>query len=64
MPVADRERVFRAGERLDEQIPGTGLGLAIVRDIAELYGGAAWIEDGGLGGIRACVELPAFSPAS
>ncbi|MCX7384590.1 MAG: ATP-binding protein, partial [Alphaproteobacteria bacterium] len=63
MPIADRERVFRAGERLDEQVPGTGLGLAIVRDIAELYGGAAWIEDGALGGIRACVELPAVPPA-
>ena len=64
MPVIDRERVFRAGERLDEQVPGTGLGLAIVRDIAELYGGAAWIEDGDLGGVRACVELPTVAPAT
>ncbi|MGE0222496.1 MAG: sensor histidine kinase [Acetobacteraceae bacterium] len=63
MAAEDRERVFRAGERLDEKAPGTGLGLAIVRDVAELYGGRAWIEVASLGGIAAQLELPLVSSA-
>jgi signal transduction histidine kinase len=58
LPIDARERVFEAGERLDERTPGSGLGLAIVRDIATLYGGRAWIEDSPLGGVAACLELP------
>ena len=36
---------------------------AVIWITAELYGGAAWIEDGALGGIRACVEFPAAPTA-
>ncbi len=61
MPADMRERVFQAGERLDERMPGTGLGLAIVRDITALYGGRVWIDDSELGGVAVHVELP--SPA-
>jgi signal transduction histidine kinase len=42
---------------------GSGLGLAIVRGTATAHGGAAWLEDAGLGdagpGLRAMVRLPA-----
>ena len=58
LPKEARERVFAAGERLDEATPGSGLGLAIVRDIATLYGGRAWIDASPLGGASACLELP------
>ena len=58
MPAAARERVFQAGERLDEQTPGTGLGLAIVRDVTSLYGGNCWIETSELGGAAVILELP------
>lgn len=59
MPPDARERVFEVGERLDEMTPGTGLGLAIVRDLAQAYGGRAWIAEAAGGGTAACVELPA-----
>jgi signal transduction histidine kinase len=58
MAVEARERVFEAGERLDEQTPGTGLGLAIVRDVTTLYGGRCWIDTATLGGAAVHVELP------
>ena len=62
MPEADRERVFQAGARLDEQNPGTGRGLAIVRDITELYGGQVWIETSDRGGAAVHLELPIVPP--
>lgn len=62
LPKNAWEKVFGVGERLDERTPGSGLGLAIVRDLATLYGGRAWIEQAKLGGVAACIELPA--PAS
>ncbi len=58
MPAEAHERVFTAGERLDELVPGTGLGLAIVRDIAEIYGGSAWLDASSLGGVAAHIALP------
>jgi signal transduction histidine kinase len=58
MPEEMWDRVFSAGERLDESTPGSGLGLAIVRDLATLYGGKAWIESSTLGGAAAVLELP------
>lgn len=56
-----RERVFEAGERLDELTPGTGLGLAIVRDVTSAYGGQCWIGTSDLGGAAVFVALPAPS---
>jgi signal transduction histidine kinase len=59
-----REHVLRRGVRLDEEAPGSGLGLAIVRDLAEAYGGAVVLESSPLGGVRACLTLPAQSEAT
>jgi signal transduction histidine kinase len=58
IPPETRDRVFLAGERLDEQTPGTGLGLAIVRDVTSLYGGSCWIETSEFGGAAVILELP------
>jgi len=59
MPPDAMERVFTAGERLDEAMPGSGLGLAIVRDIARLYGGDAWLARSDLGGMAANITIMA-----
>lgn len=58
LPPESWDVVFDLGERLDEKAPGSGLGLAIVRDLAQLYGGRAWIETAPQGGVRAVLELP------
>jgi signal transduction histidine kinase len=59
LPVHMRDRVLQRGVRADEGAPGSGLGLAIVRDLAELYGGTITLEGSTLGGLRACLRLPA-----
>ncbi len=53
------ETVFQRGLRADERTSGSGLGLGIVRDLAQLYGGSASLETGGLGGARVVITLPA-----
>ncbi len=55
-----RAQVGARGERLDESVPGSGLGLAIVRDISRLYGGFFALDASPLGGVKACLELPAI----
>lgn len=59
VPAEERETLFERGKRLDEHVPGTGLGLAIVRDIVELYGGSAYLEEASLGGLAVILRLPA-----
>jgi len=59
VPEEDINTLFERGKRLDERVPGTGLGLAIVRDIVEMYGGQARLEQAPLGGLRAVLRLPA-----
>jgi signal transduction histidine kinase len=59
LPPSMRDRVLQRGVRADEAAPGSGLGLAIVRDLAELYEGTIALEDSPLGGLRACLRLPA-----
>ncbi|MFZ5790587.1 MAG: sensor histidine kinase [Pseudomonadota bacterium] len=63
LPEAQREAVFRRGNRLDESVPGTGHGLAIVREIAELCDGAVRLEQAPQGGLRAVLTLPAIDGA-
>jgi hypothetical protein len=59
LPAEAQERVFKIGERLDDQVPGSGLGLPIVRDLARLYGGEISLNDSTHGGLRATLTLPA-----
>jgi signal transduction histidine kinase len=56
---AEREKVVKRGQRLDETKPGSGLGLSIVADLAHLYKGRFALEPSPEGGLRARLELPA-----
>jgi signal transduction histidine kinase len=56
---AERARVARRGQRLDESKPGSGLGLAIVVDLAGLYQGSLTLGGAPIGGLRAELILPA-----
>jgi signal transduction histidine kinase len=56
---AERERVARRGQRLDESKPGSGLGLSIVLELATLYGGGLSLSNAPIGGLRAELVLPA-----
>ncbi|WP_079152855.1 sensor histidine kinase [Streptomyces malaysiensis] len=72
IPAADRPRVFERFTRLDEarsrEAGGSGLGLAIVSKVVTAHGGTVHADqdpapdDGGLGGARLVVRLPAASP--
>jgi signal transduction histidine kinase len=59
LPAEALDRVFKIGERLDDQVPGSGLGLPIVRDLAHLYGGEISLNNSARGGLRATLTLPA-----
>lgn len=50
VPVDQRERILRRGERLDAQHPGHGIGTAVVKDILESYEGELFLEESELGG--------------
>jgi signal transduction histidine kinase len=60
--LRDRKRIWERFTRLGRDgsavVAGTGIGLAIVRELAELHGGGAWVEDAPGGGARFVVELP------
>jgi signal transduction histidine kinase len=56
---AQRAKVVKRGQRLDETKPGSGLGLSIVADLAHLYKGRFELEPSPEGGLRARLELPA-----
>jgi signal transduction histidine kinase len=58
LPPEGLDRVFKIGERLDDQVPGSGLGLPIVRDLAHLYGGDISLNNSAPGGLRATLTLP------
>jgi two-component system, OmpR family, osmolarity sensor histidine kinase EnvZ len=62
IPVADRDRAFRAFIRLDPSrnpsTGGIGLGLTIARDVARSHGGEVTLETSPRGGLRARVHLP------
>jgi signal transduction histidine kinase len=59
LPADALERVFKIGERLDDQVPGSGLGLPIVLDLARLCGGDISLTNPSRGGLRATLRLPA-----
>lgn len=59
IPLAERERIFDRGARLDTGKPGTGLGLAIVRDVVEIYGGTVSLDESeDMGGLLVKLRLP------
>ena len=59
IPVDQRARILRRGERLDAQHPGQGIGLAVVKDIIDSYGGELGVIQPELGGaaFRLCLPL-------
>src|ERR1700744_2413539 len=58
LSAAERSKVSRRGQRLDESKPGSGLGLSIVVDLAALYGGSLSLGNAPIGGLRAELVLP------
>ncbi|HEX6053110.1 MAG TPA: HAMP domain-containing sensor histidine kinase [Gemmatimonadaceae bacterium] len=62
IPLADRDRIWNAYVRLrrthNAGLEGSGIGLAVVRELAEIHGGTARVEDAANGGARFVVELP------
>jgi signal transduction histidine kinase len=60
IPPSMREAVLQRGMRADEASPGSGLGLAIVQELAELYGGAIFLDSSRDSGLQARLRLPAI----
>ncbi|MDH4555848.1 HAMP domain-containing protein [Pseudomonas sp. BN417] len=58
VPVGQRERILKRGERLDSQHPGQGIGTAVVKDIIESYDGELFLEDSPLGGAEFRIRFP------
>jgi signal transduction histidine kinase len=64
VPESERTRVWQPFVRLDagdRPRTGTGIGLAIVRQLVDLLGGTARIDDAPTGGARFIVSLPALA---
>ena len=63
IPAKDRERIWEAFHRLDREVhsavAGSGIGLSVVRELAELHGGRAWVDDSDRGALFV-VQLPAM----
>lgn len=58
IPVDQRERILRRGERLDTQHPGQGIGLAVVKDIIDSYDGQLILGESWLGGAAFRIHFP------
>jgi two-component system, OmpR family, sensor histidine kinase KdpD len=66
IPLADRERVFVAFQRLGDSPSGqgVGLGLAVARGLTEAMGGTLSAEDTPGGGVTMVVSLTVADAAS
>jgi two-component system sensor histidine kinase KdpD len=64
VPIAERERLFRAFERGQTRAPGSGLGLTIARGFVEAHGGKLWLEDAPVSGARFVFTLPVQAAAA
>ena len=61
IPVEERERIWEPYHRLErdaKSVAGSGIGLAVARELVELHGGRAWVEDARPRGARFIVALP------
>ena len=59
VPVDQRARIIRRGERLDGLHPGQGIGLGVVKDILDSYGGELSLGESELGGAAFQIRLRA-----
>jgi nitrogen-specific signal transduction histidine kinase len=68
IPPPESGRIFEKFVRLERDRTahsgGAGIGLAVVRELAQLHGGTARVEEGPGGGSRFLVELPAAASQS
>ncbi len=63
VPPQQTERIFQLFQRaVGREIEGTGAGLAIVRQIAERYGGRAWVEPREGGGSEFIITFASEHP--
>ena len=60
----DAARVVRAFARGSSRTRGTGLGLALVEHVARVHGGELSLGRAASGGLRAMVQVPAWTPSA
>jgi signal transduction histidine kinase len=61
IPAEERERIWEPYHRLErdaKSVAGSGIGLAVARELVELHGGRAWVEDARPRGARFIIALP------
>jgi signal transduction histidine kinase len=61
IPADERERIWEPYHRLErdaKSVAGSGIGLAVARELVDLHGGRAWVEDARPRGARFIVALP------
>ena len=62
VPRSEREQIWEPYYRLtretDASVGGSGIGLSIVRELVQMHGGRAWVEDASGGGARFVIEFP------